>query len=86
MNSQNKYLTQLSIIIFSLFFSIQTIAKSPYILNIKKQSYGGASRNWSIRGDELGYIYIANDHGLLEFDGVNWRLYKTPQGQAIKSL
>ena len=48
--------------------------------------YGGANQNWSISQSDNKIIYVANNYGLLEFDGAEWRLYPSPNGSDIKSV
>ena len=74
------------LIVFILLLPIKLLSRNPYILNIDKQDYGAANKNWSIKEDEKGFIYVANDDGLLEFDGVKWTLYILPNKQPVKSL
>ena len=33
-----------------------------------------------------GLIYVANNAGVLEFDGVRWRLIPVPSGATVRSL
>jgi len=47
----------------------------PFIKNYEKNVYSAATQNWDIAQDNRGILYFANNEGVLEFDGVNWRLY-----------
>jgi PAS domain S-box-containing protein len=47
----------------------------PYYRNYTPKEYGGHFQNWSIKQDQNGVILVANNDGLLEYDGVNWRRY-----------
>lgn len=59
----------------------------PYIIrNFTKKEYRAESQNWSITRDQHGYIYVANNIGLLEFDGVEWKFYPAPNGTVIRSV
>jgi DNA-binding CsgD family transcriptional regulator len=59
----------------------------PYnIRNFTKKEYRAESQNWSITRDHHGYIYVANNIGLLEFDGVEWKFYPAPNGTVIRSV
>ena len=42
-------------------------------------------QNWAILQDRRGLIYIGNHGGLLEFDGVSWRLIPVPN-RSVRSL
>ncbi|NJC26244.1 two-component regulator propeller domain-containing protein [Neolewinella antarctica] len=48
--------------------------------------YQGGSQNWSISQGERGFIYVANNRGLLEFDGERWSLYASPNGSILRSV
>ncbi|MFH0757887.1 MAG: regulator [Bacteroidota bacterium] len=62
------------------------VHKPCIVRNFEKQSYGGESQNWSVTKDSAGYIFAANNTGLLEFDGVEWRFYPSPGGTIIRSV
>ena len=53
----------------------------PYIRNFTPKEYSAHSQNWAIIQDQRGIIYVGNTEGLLEYDGVSWRLIK-PSGKA----
>lgn len=46
------------------------------IRNFTKNEYNAESQNWSIVQDTRGFVYFANNAGLLEFDGVENHPYK----------
>ncbi len=46
----------------------------PFINNYSYQEYGGGPVNWWEIEDEKGNMYFANGAGVLQFDGVNWKL------------
>jgi hypothetical protein len=58
-----------------------------YIRNFSRKDYNLQPQNWSIIQDKRGVIYVGNQGGLLEFDGVSWReiavLYKTVRSLAV---
>jgi PAS domain S-box-containing protein len=59
----------------------------PYIYNYSPKEYGGFIQNWSVLQDRRGIIYVANNDGLLEYDGVSWRRYEDDgKFRAIRSL
>lgn len=43
--------------------------------------YGADNQNWSISQSKDKYIYVANNKGLLEFNGEEWQLYDSPSGK-----
>ncbi len=47
----------------------------PYIQNYTPSDYRAHFQNWAIAQDKDGLIYVANNDGLLVYDGVNWRKF-----------
>lgn len=45
------------------------------ITNYSRNSYKAASQNWRIMQNDNGWMYFANNKGLLEYDGTNWSVY-----------
>ncbi|UCH96157.1 MAG: response regulator [Candidatus Aminicenantes bacterium] len=43
-----------------------------YLRNYSRKVYKVQSQNWSIIQDKRGVIYVGNQGGVLEFDGVSW--------------
>ena len=58
----------------------------PPIRNYEKEYYKAGSQNWDIAQDESGFIYIANNDGLLHFDGVNWSTFPVSNKTICRSL
>lgn len=45
------------------------------VTNHNRRSYKAANQNWMITQHNNGWMYFANNKGLLEFDGVGWNTY-----------
>ncbi|MDT0553429.1 triple tyrosine motif-containing protein [Urechidicola vernalis] len=58
----------------------------PPIKNFSPADYNSENQNWSISQSANGYMYVANNSGLLEFNGANWKLYGSPNGTIIRSV
>ncbi len=58
----------------------------PPIQNYKIFEYKAASKNWSLACDEEGELYVANNEGLLHYNGEEWTLYKLPHNTTIRSV
>ena len=41
------------------------------VVNYTRHDYRADNQNWMIDQQDNGWIYVANNKGLLEFDGVN---------------
>ena len=78
------------IAVFCLLFTFvegKTQEQIPFVIrNFEKQEYRAESQNWSITRAQNGYIYAANNAGLLEYDGVEWNFYPSPSGNVIRSV
>ena len=57
----------------------------PVIKNYTPKEYQAHSQNWAIVQDKKGIMYFGNSNGLLEYDGVSWRMISIPNG-AVRSL
>jgi hypothetical protein len=66
-------------------FSQNTIGL-PEVINYSKQSFNAGLQNWDIQQDKNGLIYIANNEGLLSFDGRYWNLYPLPNKTNVRSV
>lgn len=67
----------LSMLFFLLFFNSPTLYadwQRP-VTNYTRHSYKAGTQNWMLEQHDNGWIYVANNKGLLEFDGKDWNLY-----------
>ena len=70
--------TVLLLIFFPFILFSQNTIGLPDVINYTKQSYNGGLQNWDIKQDKNGIIYVANNEGLLSFDGTHWRPPRRP--------
>lgn len=49
-------------------------------------NYQQAPQNWAVVQDDRGLIYVANNDGVLQYDGQRWRLIPTSTGALVRSL
>lgn len=75
----------LLLITFCSSFTIKAKNK-PNVFNFSKEDYHAANKNWAISQDDRGFMYFANDVGLVEFDGIEWRLYTLPNSVIMRSV
>lgn len=68
-----------------VFGQIKSIG-TPYVNNYLKSDYNAGTQNWGIASGSNGFMYFANNKGLLHFDGENWELYKSLNGSALRSV
>src|ERR1017187_2391829 len=51
-----------------------------------RDEYHASPQNWAIAQDRRGIMYFGNTTGVLEFDGVSWRLIPLSNGSFVRSL
>jgi AraC family transcriptional regulator, chitin signaling transcriptional activator len=75
------------LIIFLLFvFSGLPGQEMMPIQNFPPEVYRGETQNWKISQSPEKNIYIANNSGLLEFNGADWKLYPSPNSSVMRSV
>ena len=82
---------KLYLAIILLFLWVRLLAQEagmPFIRNYPSEEFRANQQNWAVVQDQRGVLYFGNNDGLLEYDGVNWRLIKLPgvRSLAIDSL
>jgi serine phosphatase RsbU (regulator of sigma subunit) len=58
----------------------------PFIANFSPRDYNASNQNWCVAQDQRGLIYVGNSRGVLEFDGVQWRLISLRNNAAALSI
>lgn len=58
----------------------------PLIHNYPRSVYKAGTQNWGMTQNSKGYLYVANNDGLLEFDGQHWQLYAVPNNTIVRSV
>jgi len=79
---------KISIIIIAFFISCPLFLSQevPPINIFSAEDYGAENQNWGISQSSNKYIYVANNKGLLEFNGADWQLYTTPNETIMRSV
>ncbi|MBN1987487.1 MAG: hypothetical protein JW761_14345 [Prolixibacteraceae bacterium] len=70
---------------FLSFSQVQTIG-IPGIHNFSKSEYNGGTQNWGIAQDDKGFIYFANNDGLLQYDGLQWDIIEISSNSPVRSV
>jgi DNA-binding CsgD family transcriptional regulator len=76
----------LKFIIYVAFISIVSAQERPPIQSYTTDDYSAQSQNWAISQDENNVLYVANNQGLLVFNGANWELFASPNESIIRSV
>lgn len=89
----NRFLIVIVLFLFSpVFISLYAVESTghesgtPFIRNYPPREYRAFSQNWGIAQDNRGLMYVANGDGVLEYDGVNWRLIRTKGNYTVSAM
>ncbi len=82
-----EYTLFITTILFCTIASGQHILiDNPYITNHSKTTYNGGIENWDVVSTKDGNVYVANNGGLLDFNGKKWSLHKLPNKTIVRSV
>ncbi len=73
-------------LLFSISFFCGISQALPPIQNFTPIDYNGENQNWAITQGIDAHIYIANNHNLIEYDGVRWSNYKSPNASIFRAI
>ena len=75
------------LLIFILLSSSKIYSQyTPFFENYALTEFNAGNQNWGISLAENGKIYVANDKGLMEFDGLKWQFFQLPNKTIIRSV
>ena len=71
-----------------LFFAcyVSFSQELPPINVFTTEDYNAENQNWAISQSDNGFMYVANNLGLLEFNGASWQLNQTPNNTIMRSV
>jgi len=75
--------------LFIIFFCQAIFAYCAWqlpVYNYFQSQYNAGTQNWQIKQQQNGWIYAANNYGLLEYDGVAWQHYGIWNSTVLRSL
>ncbi|WP_255362837.1 triple tyrosine motif-containing protein [Tenacibaculum sp. MAR_2009_124] len=82
-----KLIKYLSFFLLFFFCNSKIYGQEFPLINIYyPEDYKAESQNWAISQSKNGTIYVANNLGLLEYNGASWQLYYTPNGTIMRSV
>lgn len=56
------------------------------VINYSPEDYAAGTQNWQLAMKSNGWVYAANNHGLLEYDGNMWCLYGVWNSSILRSV
>ncbi|MCS4433568.1 two-component regulator propeller domain-containing protein [Aquiflexum gelatinilyticum] len=81
-----KYVCLISILCLIALDLSGQIPGLPISKFYSSKEYQGGIQNFAISQSESGLIYVANNFGLLEYDGTTWRRYSLPNSTKIRDV
>ncbi|SDD08020.1 Y_Y_Y domain-containing protein [Algoriphagus faecimaris] len=76
----------LLILLVHSFYSFAQKPGLPFSKFYSTNEYQGGIQNFAFSQSESGLIYVANNFGLLEYDGTTWRRYSLPNSTKIRDV
>ena len=73
-------------VLFLLFYLSCFGQELPPIQKFSSENYMGDNQNWMISQAANQYIYVANNKGLLEYNGAKWTSYSSPNNTIIRAV
>jgi len=58
----------------------------PFIHHYSKQDYNGGTQNWDFVQGNNHILYVANNQGILKYDGASWNLIPLPNHSVVRCL
>jgi len=62
------------------------IPKTPLKTHFQPEDYNGGIQNWDFDQDASNILYVANNDGVLSFDGESWKSYPVPNSTKIRTV
>ena len=57
-----------------------------FLTNFTPTDYDAEAQNWAVVEDDRGVVYVGNGSGVLEYDGLSWRLIPLSNRTLARSL
>lgn len=92
--TMKKLLTHnISVVLFTFILCMQAFRVSSqvelpsfFIQNFSQQDYQASCQNWDLTITSDGCLYVANNSGLLVFDGNSWTTHELPEQSVIYAV
>lgn len=81
-----RYFKKILSLLFVMSVLTTTSQEVPPIEIFTPQDYNAEDQNWSVTQFQNNFIYVANNIGLLEYNGASWRLFKSPNDDILRSV
>ncbi len=81
-----KKLLKIFTFLICINYAVVPAQELPPIQNFTPHELSADNQNWSITQSSNKLVYVANNDGLLQFNGASWSLYPTPNGSIMRSV
>jgi len=82
-----RYVLSFMLAVFCFVITNRAYAQyTPYFQNFDLSQYNAGNQNWGVSMAKDGKVYVANNKGLLEYDGLNWELFTIPNKTTLRSV
>lgn len=58
----------------------------PLVRTFTPDDYDAGTQNWALLQQQNGWIYAANNYGMLEYDGSRWKLYGIGNSTVVRAI
>lgn len=58
----------------------------PLSQHFSPEDYQAGIQNWAVLQDQQGIVYVANNFGMLAYDGIEWQLHRIQESTRARSL
>jgi ligand-binding sensor domain-containing protein/DNA-binding CsgD family transcriptional regulator len=81
-----KFFIKLFLLIACKISLAQNIPVTPLKIHFEASQYHGGIQNWSFDQDSSDVLYVANNDGLLAFNGADWKRYDIPHSTKTRAV
>ncbi|MCU0447137.1 MAG: hypothetical protein MUE85_19755, partial [Microscillaceae bacterium] len=71
---------------YNSFGFSQGLISQNEVISFTRSKYEAGTQNWAIAQDKKKRLYIANNEGLLVYNGTNWQLHPIPNKTILRSI
>jgi ligand-binding sensor domain-containing protein/DNA-binding CsgD family transcriptional regulator len=72
--------------IYSFSGFSQGLISQNEVISFTRNRYEAGTQNWAIAQDKKNRLYLANNEGLLVYNGTNWQLHPVPNKTILRSI
>ena len=78
---------RLTVLAIALLCSLSVFAEwAPLVRTFTPDDYDAGTQNWALLQQKNGWIYAANNYGMLEYDGSRWKLYGIGNSTVVRAI